>query len=1472
MLSLGEEYLYSEPMQHLDGPDWWEIPRECAIDISAIVTNLLNVDKRIGVDTCSGRTLSTERDNFLWLDDSTEARNSVRVSGAGGGRNRVGGIGPLLICVLNDNNEPRFIIEEHSVYIEPTKDQPRFRVLGQSRLKQKGLALKQCYRGDLDALVCRRSKEVIPVTECNGISVVDTVDFKIDDKNKEAFQAAAKAVMRGDAPAVLSLAEIMKQETAVSCWGRSSASMALKIALMATKVSTMQVSSLILNEAKLSDEEKAWLWHWRWGHSSFEGPVRASKELDPADVLTNTKLNVDCPICDKAHFKRKPFKRNDPLEHACDEPFWKVYVDGYGGQGSMGCESYEGAIGGFVFYDRSTRTLNNKLYASTEQFPVLLFQYLVDLERQHFRCREIVVDTHSVNISKEAEDVAALFRVKITPISAGTPQENAYAESGVRVIAELSRAFMAGAPHLPKKCWALADNWSVWVRDVKPQKALGWKSSFEVRTGRKPPYHELFLKIFGAPCNYAPIDGAVHKRADLTEEGWFVGVQWPMALVMRKSDMKVISVSRKKLAVYEGAYIKGEAKAVLKDVLQEIGEDEPLQTVQSIKSLRGHNLNGQMTNPTNKPTSVIQQSAIKTGETNQGEGIHTPEHVHVDVDKFLKDLEIMKADALKTAKNDSMRTKIVKGIKEVAQAVRNDVMPEGALKVGKRTKRSGVSAANVLNKKRVRKKVIINESANEVHAPPAEGISDTQIEPVNHLSGQDDNPYEPVNQQEPHNVNDRGMEVGKPSRKLVKGDVVSIDTVRFDETPGSYSLGKPARLIGRVVSRGREKGTFSVKYEIDGEESISHWKHLRLEVPKLSVETMLAVLGEASELKSKPNDLVDGDWPRNFFEALVRSDWRDWVTAVKKENAGWIINQATRVVKYTDMKPGARCIPLGELFSIKRDGRYKFRQIAFGNMLRAGKDYGETFASTVSADGMRWFFALACSTNMQIYGWDATVGYLQAKLDIPVYAYLPSHHEYSELSFEELAVFREQLLKLVDTEGPDGLKRFITSQRKASRKDPDNVLELLKSIYGIPSSGNSFAMLVQSTHKDKCGLHQTQTDPSIYIKMVCNDVEGGDKDKRSVECVGKDGTRTMHCTDGTVVEFLVIITWTDDVRYFGTENLRLQYEADIKKNLRVDFEGASNAFVSCDFKQDFVNKTLEVTQAPYWEKCVEKNKDLWPDGKPKHRGTPLSPADAAFLLEPVSVEEWEESKHLDFASILGQIQFPTVYTKLEMRFAISLISRQRARWSRRSYKILIKALEYGYATRHIGLMFSNGLDRHGINKLYAYADSNFAAPRSQGCRLTMMNGCWISMTSKRHTTTDTSTCEAEATEFFLSTRDVERLRNLMAEVGLFQQKPTVIYQDNMPSIQIMTNRGSLPNKSKAMDIRVMSARNKVEDRKVIPIYVSTLEMLADIGTKALDEKQFVFLRDLANGYALVQARGGAVDLPGLVISAEELGA
>ncbi len=110
--------------------------------------------------------------------------------------------------------------------------------------------------------------------------------------------------------------------------------------------------------------------------------------------------------------------------------------------------------------------------------------------------------------------------------------------------------------------------------------------------------------------------------------------------------------------------------------------------------------------------------------------------------------------------------------------------------------------------------------------------------------------------------------------------------------------------------------------------------------------------------------------------------------AVKSENESWNTFEACEEVPYNGIVKGASVIPLGELFTIKRTRKYKFRQIALGNMLKEGKDYDETFASTVSGDGSRSLCSVAATCGMQVKGWDATTGYLQTKQRVPVYAYL----------------------------------------------------------------------------------------------------------------------------------------------------------------------------------------------------------------------------------------------------------------------------------------------------------------------------------------------------------------------------------------------------------------------------------------------------------------------------------------------------
>jgi hypothetical protein len=203
-----------------------------------------------------------------------------------------------------------------------------------------------------------------------------------------------------------------------------------------------------------------------------------------------------------------------------------------------------------------------------------------------------------------------------------------------------------------------------------------------------------------------------------------------------------------------------------------------------------------------------------------------------------------------------------------------------------------------------------------------------------------------------------------------------------------------------------------------------------------------------------------------------------------------------------------------------------------------------------------------------------------------------------------------------------------------------------------------------------------------------------------------------------------------------------------------------------------------------------------------------------------------------------------------MKYSMSVLSRWRTKWGPDHFRVLLKALEYGYSSRNKGLKYNGNNNRKvEVNTLEGFADASLSVPRSQGGRSIVMNGAAITMTSKRHSTTDDSTTSAELTEAYLLSCEIEGFRSLMSEVGLQQKGPTNLYQDNKAAIQIAMNRGSLSRKTRGMDLRVLTLRNKVEDLKVVPIYLNTKDMLLDLGTKSLDPKPFCRLTDMLCGYA-----------------------
>jgi hypothetical protein len=383
-------------------------------------------------------------------------------------------------------------------------------------------------------------------------------------------------------------------------------------------------------------------------------------------------------------------------------------------------------------------------------------------------------------------------------------------------------------------------------------------------------------------------------------------------------------------------------------------------------------------------------------------------------------------------------------------------------------------------------------------------------------------------------------------------------------------------------------------------------------------------------------------------------------------------------------------------------------------------------------------------------------------------------------------------------------------------------------------------MLFQAAHVDKCGLTLSEVEPSLYVKLETDD-------------------------KGDVVEWMMATIWTDDVRYFGTKNMLEEYEKELAKHIKVKFLGVPGEFVGVEIKQDLKKGLLEMTSPKYWESALEKFSRFFPGGI-KDRINPLSVYDEKIMLEEVVTDEQhEEAKDLPYREICGVLSYAAGCVKLEMRYSVSICGRHRGMWGKRQFKILLKVFEYGYTTRHTGLIYSKGLDKHGMNVMYCFADSGHTLPRSYGSTVPMMNGAAVGLSAKRHTLTASSTTHDESIEFGIASNRMVGFRNMATEMGFPQDKATTIYQDNEACIQIMVNRGSLSKQSRHMERRILAARNKIEDGEVFPTYCRTEEMVADIGTKALSDRQFCYLRDLLTGYALVRLHHPTYPLPAYVL-------
>jgi hypothetical protein len=307
-----------------------------------------------------------------------------------------------------------------------------------------GVRVVGCFKGtEVDVLQDRLTKKTIDLAEegpqGKKILVVNTVKCPIFPCKAEVKQIVDDIRKRNRSAMVNDMGDSSLGESVEN-------DESMEVILEACIKDEFPDSVMAFNVAKLTDKERSRLMCRRLGYCNTAILPRLYSDPDNGEMLKLVDLNEENAIMDQAKFIKKAHGRTDPELSQGRPPWFRVYVDGAGGGKSMGCESYEGTIGSYLFVCSSTGEVHHKLYASHEQFPSALFQFLVHVESEGNRCHEIYCDTFSANISGEVEEVAAMFQVKIIPVSSGTPQEVSFVESVNRVVTARSRAQCFLAP------------------------------------------------------------------------------------------------------------------------------------------------------------------------------------------------------------------------------------------------------------------------------------------------------------------------------------------------------------------------------------------------------------------------------------------------------------------------------------------------------------------------------------------------------------------------------------------------------------------------------------------------------------------------------------------------------------------------------------------------------------------------------------------------------------------------------------------------------------------------------------------------------------------------------------------------------------------------------------------------------------------------------------------------------------------
>ncbi|KAJ9565585.1 hypothetical protein OSB04_001551 [Centaurea solstitialis] len=303
-------------------------------------------------------------------------------------------------------------------------------------------------------------------------------------------------------------------------------------------------------------------------------------------------------------------------------------------------------------------------------------------------------------------------------------------------------------------------------------------------------------------------------------------------------------------------------------------------------------------------------------------------------------------------------------------------------------------------------------------------------------------------------------------------------------------------------------------------------------------------------------------------------------------------------------------------------------------------------------------------------------------------------------------------------------------------------------------------------------------------------------------------------------EHIVIIQiYVDDI-IFGSTSRELckKFETVMTEEFKMSMMGEINFFLGLQVRQ--FSDGIFINQSKYIFDLLKKY-----DMSGCHSiGTPMATGN--------SIGPDHEGKDVDlrnYRSMVGSLMYLTA-SRPDIMFATCVCARYQAK---------PKESHLAAGTPYYGIWYPKGL---GF-ELQAYTDADYGGCnmdwKSTSGHLQFLGNKLVSWASKKQQCVSTSTAESEYVAAASCCSQVLWMQSQLRDYGL-EYKKIPIYCDSKSAIAISANPVQ-HSKTKHIDIRYHFLKDNVEKENIELYFVNIEYQLADLFTKALDEKRFKFL-------------------------------